>query len=284
MTTLLPHAPTAPVVNLDALPGIGLADLLEQAALQTRVDRKYLVDADRLPEVIGSVDGDLRVLEIDRRREFGYRSTYFDSPHLDGFLRAGRGRRRRFKVRTRTYRESGETWLEVKTRGARGETVKDRLPYELADAGRLTAEGRDFVAGVVAQRGAGAVDVAALAPVLHTSYRRATVLVTPRVPAHRGRPEPERAEPASRVTIDTGLVWRRAGCQERLAFPAQAVVETKGGTRPSGFDHALWDAGIRPSRVSKYGVGLAALDDLPALKWHRIVNDYLSNPPERNQP
>ncbi|MGC3995296.1 MAG: polyphosphate polymerase domain-containing protein [Propionicimonas sp.] len=282
MTALAPHPDTVTEVSLDALPAVGLPELLERAALQTRVDRKYLLGADRLPAVLGAVDGSLRVLEIDGRRDFGYRSTYFDTPALDGFLRAGRGRRRRFKVRTRTYRESGETWLEVKTRTARGETVKDRLPYDLADAGRLTDAGRDFVAGIVADRAAGEVDATALVPVLHTRYRRATVLVTAR--ADRPGQGLVAAPDASRVTIDSGLAWRRPGSEERLSLPGEVVVETKGGTRPSVFDHALWDAGVRPSRVSKYGVGLAALDDLPALKWHRIVNDYLSNPPERNQP
>ncbi|WP_350669715.1 hypothetical protein, partial [Pseudoalteromonas sp. 43-MNA-CIBAN-0464] len=80
-----------------------------------------------------------------------------------------RGRRRRFKVRTRVYRHSGETWLEVKTRGPRGTTVKDRLPYELADAGRLTDRARDFVATTLAGRHVPDVDAASLVPSLHTS-------------------------------------------------------------------------------------------------------------------
>ncbi len=55
-------------------------------------------------------------------------------------------------------------------------------------------------------------------------------------------------------------------------MPDTLIVETKGGSSPSALDRALWRTGTRPSRVSKYGAGLAALDDdLPDLKWHRVL-------------
>jgi hypothetical protein len=46
------------------------------------------------------------VLEIDGARSFAYDSTYFDTPDLDAYLLAATRRRRRFKVRTRTYVDS----------------------------------------------------------------------------------------------------------------------------------------------------------------------------------
>ncbi len=167
-------------VDLDRLRPVSLEALLDQAALQTRIDRKYvLADDDLAGALLDASRQPARVLEIDGRRRFAYRSTYFDTPALDAFHTSGRGRRRRFKVRTRVYRHSGETWLEVKTRGPRGTTVKDRLPYDLADAGRLTAAGPRLRrrhprrAHVVAD-----VDAARLVPSLHTSYERVTLLLT----------------------------------------------------------------------------------------------------------
>ncbi|MCC6496022.1 MAG: polyphosphate polymerase domain-containing protein [Propionibacteriaceae bacterium] len=245
--------------TLEALPAVSLERLLQAAALQTRVDRKYVLDEAELPEVLRHLDGAAEVLSIDGRRQFAYRSTYFDTPELDAFHRAGRGRRRRFKVRTRVYRHSGETWLEVKTRGPRRTTVKDRLPYDLGDAGRLTAAGRDFVAAILASHLIDDVDVAGLVPSLHTAYDRTTLLLT-------GGPA------VSRATIDTGLAWRRPGSKLSITVPGRLIVETKGGSSPAALDRALWRAGTRPSRVSKYGAGLAALDEeLPDLKWHRVL-------------
>jgi len=245
-------------MTLDTLPAVGLDRLLAEAALQTRVDRKYLLDADALPAVLATADARIEVLEIGGRRRFAYRSVYFDTPDLAAFHRSGRRRRRRFTVRTRLYRHSGETWLEVKTRGPRGTTVKDRLPYDLADAGRLTVDGRAFVAAVLAGHHVD-VDPAALVPALHTAYDRATLLITA-------------DGPATRATVDAGLTWRRPGSAAAISVPGTVVVETKGSASPGPLDRALWRSGTRPGRLSKYGAGLAVLDDdLPDLKWHRTL-------------
>lgn len=247
-------------VEFAELRQVTLGELLRGAALQTRVDRKYLLAKEELPAVLASLAHSLQVLDIEGRRRFAYRSTYFDTPALDAFYSAGRGRRRRFKVRTRVYRHSGETWLEVKTRGLRGTTVKDRLPYDLADAGRLTAEGRTFVAETLAAHRVADVDAATLVPSLHTSYDRTTLLLS------------EATGVRSRATIDAGLAWRRPGSAVSVSVPTTVIVETKGGSSPSALDRALWRAGTRPSRISKYGVGQAILvDDVPDLKWHRVL-------------
>ncbi len=252
--------------DIDRLRPVTLEQLLSDAALQTRIDRKYVLATDDLSGVLAALPGSLRVLEIDRRRQFAYRSTYFDTPELAAFHTSGRGRRRRFKVRTRVYRHSGETWLEVKTRGPRGTTVKDRLPYDLADAGRLTDQARDFVATTLAAHRVADVAAATLVPSLHTSYDRTTLLLAG-------------AGGTSRATIDSGLAWRRPGSTLSVSVPGTLIVETKGGSSPSALDRALWRAGRRPSRVSKYGAGLATLDDdLPDLKWHRVLTHLPTSP------
>ena len=141
---------------LSALPPVGLPELDEQAALLTRVDRKYVVPAADLPLLCAGLSA--RVLEIDGRRRFGYASTYFDTPDLASFRGAAHKRRRRFKVRTREYIDTGTAWVEVKTRGPRGSTVKQRLPLDRTpEAGPLDAAACDFV-GSALLRG-GVVDI-----------------------------------------------------------------------------------------------------------------------------
>ena len=100
-----------------------LAELNSAAGLLTRVDRKYLVPLTCAQNLVDGLAPHARVLAIDERRRFSYTSTYFDTPGLEAFMLAARKRRRRFKVRTRTYLDSGLCFLEVKTRGARGTTV-----------------------------------------------------------------------------------------------------------------------------------------------------------------
>ena len=120
------------MTSLDHLPSVGLAELNSTAELLTRTDRKYVVPAVDLDVVVAGVPG-LRILEVGGRRSSRYDSTYLDTVDLASFSAAAHRRRRRWKVRTRTYADSGERWLEVKTRGVRGATVKDRLPHDARD-------------------------------------------------------------------------------------------------------------------------------------------------------
>ena len=108
---------------------IGLAELERRAALMRRVDRKYLLDREQLDELLERAPRDCRVLQIDGRTRFRYRSTYYDSPELASYRAAALGRRRRWKVRTRDYLDTGSSFLEVKTRATR-QSDKHRIPAE----------------------------------------------------------------------------------------------------------------------------------------------------------
>jgi len=114
----------APVLDvpLEGLATIGLAELTERASLLTRIDRKYVLPRAELDAVLGDLDPAVRVLDIDGVRSSAYESVYFDTPELTSFLMAAHPRRRRFKIRTRTYVDSAQSYLEVKTRGGRGVT------------------------------------------------------------------------------------------------------------------------------------------------------------------
>jgi hypothetical protein len=257
---------------IDTLTPVGLVELNDAAALQTRRDRKYVLTPDELAGLLSMLPS-ARVLEIDGARSFAYDSTYFDTPELDAYRLAATRRRRRFKVRTRTYVDSGSCFVEVKTRAGRGTTVKERQPHD--DAGHLGGA-RGFVSARLADAGAPPAPV--LTPVLRSRYRRTTLLLDD-----------------ARVTLDTGLVWellasdgvgpaepRSAeprGAQPRSAVIGdRVVVETKtaAGSGPSSVDRLLWRAGHRPDRISKYATGLAVLvPDLPDAPWRRLVRRRL---------
>lgn len=249
-----------PAPALDRLLPISLPQLLSQAELMSRVDRKYLLASTALDVLLSELTADCAVLEIDGVRRFGYTSTYWDTPELAAFELAGRGRRRRFKVRTRRYDESGESYLEVKTRGARDRTVKTRIPYA-ATSPQLDSRAIEFVTEALTAAGVSGIDPARLRPSLTTTYQRSTLVTADSA----GRP--------ARATIDTALTWSSAERPASLAAPQLAIVETKGSTQASPVDRALWRLGHRPLRVSKYGTGLALLHtELPNLKWHNVIS------------
>ncbi|MDP9984419.1 hypothetical protein J2W14_003844 [Pseudarthrobacter oxydans] len=162
--------------GLRHLPAVGLEELNTAAALQTRVDRKYVIPVLQAKQLLASLDSGVRILEMDGLRTFEYDSVYFDTPQRDSYLLAARGRRRRFKVRTRTYVDSDASFLEVKTEGGREATVKERIPYAPADRSRITAEGLTYVNETLAAA-VGSVPAGPLGPVLETRYRRTTLFL-----------------------------------------------------------------------------------------------------------
>lgn len=245
--------------TLDARPSISLEEINSAAALQTRVDRKYVVGAGLAAEVVASFDAEIRVLEMLGRRSFTYDSVYFDTPGLDSYLLAAHGRRRRYKIRTRTYVDSATSFLEVKTEGARAATVKERIPYALSDSHHLTPEGLTYVNETLAST-IGAAPSGELQAVIETGYRRTSLYL----PESQGR-----------ATIDRRVTWRRPGGQAQ-ELDGAVIIETKSGSGAGALDRHLWSHGVRPTRISKFATGLAALDpSLPANRWHRTVSGSL---------
>ena len=200
----------------EALAPLSLEEVLAVADLQTRTDRKYVVDPDVFARLVDELGAGLGVLDIAGVRSFRYESVYFDTPALDSYLGAAHGRRRRFKVRTRSYLDSGDCMLEVKTRGGRGETVKDRMPYDIGRRSAIDAAGLEFV-----RTHASLPTDATLAPVLTTAYLRSTLvdLAT-----------------GSRLTCDREsgvlLARRRLGVARRRAAPGDEVRRRPHGRRP----------------------------------------------------
>jgi hypothetical protein len=237
---------------------ISLEELNSTAALQIRRDRKYLIPQDDVLDLLRAVPDQTRILTMHGASGFDYDSVYFDTPGWESYLRTARRRRHRFKVRTRLYVDSGDTYLEVKTKDGRGHTVKDRVPYSGADLRSLTASARAYVGEALNDLGLDGATVHSLTPCLRSTYRRSTLL------------NPE----GSRATIDTALSWSDPTTPDGavVTLPGWAIVETKSSSAPSALDRALWRRGHRPSGISKFGVGLAALHpELPANKWHRIM-------------
>ena len=52
---------------------------LQRAELMNRVDSKFLVPQQVLPEILQSLQEDFTALEIDNKRLFKYESIYFDT-------------------------------------------------------------------------------------------------------------------------------------------------------------------------------------------------------------
>lgn len=257
---------TALNARLGELPAIGLEELNATAALQTRIDRKYLVPTEKFTQLFNGFQAPMHVLDSNGLRIFPYDSVYFDTPGLDSFFLAAHGRRRRYKIRTRSYLDSGVSFLEVKTEGSRSATVKERIPYDPAHRSIITAEGAQYIAETL--RNTGQKPPIGLAPVLETVYGRITLYL----PASN-----------SRATVDLDVAWSLPG-RPPLIMTDQVVVETKSGSAPGQLDKYLWHNGVRPSRISKFATGMATLmPQLPGNRWHRTLTHNMPQTPNNSR-
>lgn len=233
------------------------------AELQTRTDRKYVVDAATLVSLLDVLSPTVRVLTIDGEQSCDYRSTYFDTADLALYRAAAQGRRQRFKVRSRTYGDSGPCFLEVKAKGRRGANVKSRIGYCRSDHRAITSDGYDFVEQITG----GSDLTSSLVPVLTTEYTRITLV-----------------DPASRTRLTIDRDVRCADSNGETAMLDGIIVETKSARAPSAADRWLWQHHVRPSKISKFCTGLAAIrPELPANRWHRVIaRHWKTEPPRRH--
>lgn len=215
-------------------------DSLKQAALMKRVDTKFLFPVRRLPEILGELSAHFSALEIDGKRQFSYANDYFDSRDLRFYRMHHNKYLNRYKVRIRSYCDTGQSYLEVKFKNNKKHTTKTRMPlYGPGAQVDYLSDEIEFL------QSSGIAQASQLVPTLKNSYQRIALASEVR---------------AERLTIDIGL--QSQGLHDRsdsFELKNLAIVELKQKRidRSSPFFSLIRGMGIRSSRFSKYCMGLA---------------------------
>lgn len=233
---------------------IDLGSLNASAELLRRFDAKYVVPVALLPRLATSFGPGVRALEEGGRRGFLYETTYFDTADLRTYRDHVMDRRRRYKVRHRRYVDAGDEFVEVKLRGLRDMTSKERWRSRL-EGGALSAADTALVSGVVERHHGRGIDEP-LSRTLVTWFTRSTVF-----------------DPVSRerITVDTDIsVGAPEGTIVRLSTD-HALVEVKSGDPRSHGHRTLAALGLRERSVSKYCVGIALTRDERANEWLPVL-------------
>lgn len=231
---------------LGQLAPISLAQM-DAVALLDRTDTKYLLTLDQLLAALAGLRHDYWVLDIDGVRLSAYETVYFDTPDFRLYRQHHDGRRRRFKVRSRHYIETGRSFFEVKLKVGNGRTHKRRL-----ETAAFATRCSPALVSALDSREAPLAS-APLAPALTNEFSRITLV---------GRREPER------VTLDLDLRFQAAG--RAAALPGLVVAEVKQAGRPrqSAFARQMRAAHLHPASFSKYCIGAALL--YPDLKHNHF--------------
>ena len=222
-----------------SLAPVSLAEI-GRAALLNRVDTKFTVPASSIAGLIRRSERDYRALEVAGERLSRYRTAYYDTSELAFYHAHHAGRFPRYKVRVRSYEDTGVRFAEIKRKTNTERTVKSR-----AEVDRQSVRAVDALWTVIEPEHLVADVFDLLRETAIVSFRRLTLV-------HHAI--------AERVTIDTMITCESA--DRRASFPGLAVVEVKRATRaPSQLADELDGMHIRAATISKYCLAIASLHD-----------------------
>jgi len=240
-------------------------DEVAKASLMRRKDSKYILSVTDLPQILPEIRPEYRVLEIEDQRSHGYVTHYFDTPDLEMYQMHHRGKANRHKVRFRKYGTSDLHFLEVKTKNAKGFTIKNRVKTNGMGASILTTE-EEFLLSHTPYQASNMV------PVLGNQFNRITLV---------------RLDQSERITLDYGLHFMRLDTDQSIDLPGVSIAEIKyrGLLAGSPFSNALRGIHVTPDRFSKYAIGTSLLRPelkqnrfkMKIRKVHRINEQYLNN-------
>lgn len=216
---------------------------MDSIRLMNRIDTKFVTDTLALTDILSdALKAGYFVFETGGKRIQSYDSVYFDTAALKMFNEHRRGKTVRQKVRTRSYRDSGLCFLEVKKKNNHSRTRKKRMELPAADypdfrnnpgACLWLSEHSDYASGD-------------LTPSVETSFERIT-LVDKNL--------------TERLTIDTNVSFRNLRTEAISDLGSSVIIEVKqDGRLRSEIKEILLNRRVKPFRISKYCMGVALTD------------------------
>lgn len=215
---------------------------MDAVQLMRRVDTKFIIPSNLLPELLEKARTHYRVVEIDNRRILPYSSVYFDTADAKMYTVHHNGKLNRYKVRMRSYMSSGLSFLEIKDKNNKGITHKNRIPVKLESFNRLLldeAENEFLERNTCYKAGS-------IVPQLQNYFQRITLV------------DKSNTE---RVTIDLSITFRLLSDGNTTDIDGLVIIEMKqDAASKSYFRDYLNERKIRPGSMSKYCLGMSLIN------------------------
>ena len=214
-------------------------DKMEHIRLMNRIDTKYLIRTEFLPEILSMLRSNYYVQDISGKRSFDYLTLYYDTPSYAMYHSHQNGKSERIKIRTREYCDSNLCFLEIKTKSNKGLTQKIRIKNNRLDSLDSTESMRFLNLH-------SAYPSSMLEAKLMTYYKRITLV--------------NKAE-TERLTIDYDLQFQNKCTDWKVKLPCMTIIELKRKKwAHSLIEDKLNDIHIKPYHISKYCLGTALTD------------------------
>lgn len=103
---------------------------LEMTDFLDRFDTKFIVKTIDLKDILEYLSLDYKCLKIQNDCIFDYTSNYYDTINFDFFLQHHNNKVNRIKLRSRHYKETNQTFFELKNKLKTQKTIKFRKELE----------------------------------------------------------------------------------------------------------------------------------------------------------
>jgi hypothetical protein len=207
---------------------------MDNVKLLNRTDLKFVFHKDKLATILLSAQEFYRALVISNRLYTDYETNYFDTENFKFYLDHHNKRSNRFKVRMRSYVNSGLHFFEIKHKNNKNRTIKIRIKIENQTDTilRNCAELLENCTGILPQF---------LHRTIQINCKRITLV---------------NKELTERVTIDFDLSYLLN--HKEYPYPEMVIIEIKQDkTRKSDFLRILKQQHLRKMSLSKYSFGIA---------------------------
>ena len=232
-------------ITLDEMSGI---------RLMNRTDTKFVTTRPMLERLLQMAKGDYYAQEIDSHRIAPYYTVYFDTPDCNMYTVHETGHANRQKLRVRSYVESHQSFLEVKTKNNRGRTKKKRVSLDDFNPDNSSAFNLQLPAFCDFLSTNLRYDPQTLSRQLENRFNRITLV-------NKGKTE--------RLTIDTNLRFHNVATNRDRSMDDIVIIELKrDGNVPSPILKMLRELRIKPHGFSKYVIGSALTNQ--QLHCHRM--------------
>lgn len=223
---------------------------MDSVKLMNRIDTKFLISECQLDEILSKAGFFYRSVEIGGEKITPYSTIYFDTVDAEMYTMHHNGKLNRCKIRTRSYLNSGLSFLEIKQKNNKGRTSKKRIAIDqqLFFTMSFGQKESSFVAAKTHY------NANCLTPQVQNQFWRITLvdkLLT------------------ERVTIDFGLKFLNVSDSIMKEIDGLVIVEMKqDGACKSKFREFLNELSVLPGSMSKYCLGMALMH--PEVKNNRF--------------
>lgn len=221
--------------------------------LMDRIDVKFVVPVQMLPQLLEKAQPYYNVQEIAMKRISAYETMYLDTPDCYFYHSHLNGKLNRCKVRFRKYKDTKQSFLEVKQKSNKGRTSKVRVEH-LSPGFVICNDDVNFLHNINQLQYSSNLN-----PVLLNNFFRVTLVNN---------------SFTERLTIDFGLNFRNPDNRSEINLPNLGIIEIKQDRFSiSPMRELLANYRIKKTGISKYCLGMTLVNhNLKSNRYKRKIH------------